>query len=72
VCTIRALKMHGGGPTVTSGAPLHSVYSQENLELLGKGLCNLQKHIENGSLFNVPVVVAINKHRYIILRPKRV
>ncbi|KAL4706337.1 hypothetical protein ACJJTC_016631 [Scirpophaga incertulas] len=62
VCTVRALKMHGGGPSVTAGAPLDEVYVKENLELLSKGLCNLGKHISNGNKFGVPVVVAINKH----------
>ncbi|XP_037963344.2 C-1-tetrahydrofolate synthase, cytoplasmic [Plutella xylostella] len=62
VATVRALKMHGGGPPVTPGAPLHEVYVQENLELLGKGLCNLGKHISNGTKFGVPVVVAVNRH----------
>lgn len=62
VSTVRALKMHGGGPTVSPGLPLHDVYVQENLELLCKGLCNLGKHISNGNKFGVPVVIAINKH----------
>ncbi|CAG4957702.1 unnamed protein product [Colias eurytheme] len=62
VCTVRALKMHGGGPTVSPGLPLHAVYVEENLELLSKGLCNLGKHISNGNKFGVPVVVAINRH----------
>ncbi|XP_047509798.1 C-1-tetrahydrofolate synthase, cytoplasmic isoform X1 [Pieris napi] len=62
VCTVRALKMHGGGPTVSPGLPLHQVYVEENLDLLNKGLCNLGKHISNGKKFNVPVVIAINKH----------
>ncbi|RXG73631.1 C-1-tetrahydrofolate synthase, cytoplasmic [Armadillidium vulgare] len=60
VATIRALKMHGGGPKVTPGAPLPSVYLQENLELVEKGFCNLEKQIKNGLIFGVPVVVAIN------------
>lgn len=64
VATIRALKMHGGGPTVTPGAPLKPEYVQENLALLEKGLPNLLKHISNGVKHNVPVVVAINTHRY--------
>ncbi|XP_049877720.1 C-1-tetrahydrofolate synthase, cytoplasmic isoform X1 [Pectinophora gossypiella] len=64
VATVRALKMHGGGPPVAPGLPLHDVYVQENLELLGKGLCNLGKHISNGNKFHVPVVVAINRHGY--------
>ncbi|XP_026314814.1 C-1-tetrahydrofolate synthase, cytoplasmic isoform X1 [Hyposmocoma kahamanoa] len=62
VATVRALKMHGGGPPVTPGMPLHDVYVQENLELLSKGLCNLGKHISNGNKFHVPVVVAVNRH----------
>lgn len=60
VATIRALKMHGGGPTVIPGKPLHSAYTTENLDLLGKGLSNLQAHIRIAKLFGVPVVVAIN------------
>lgn len=60
VTTVRALKMHGGGPPVTPGAPLKPEYTQENLDLLKKGLVNLVKHINNGMKFNVPVVVAIN------------
>ncbi|MHC4564029.1 MAG: formate--tetrahydrofolate ligase, partial [Planctomycetota bacterium] len=39
VGTIRALKMHGGGPTVTPGKPLPKAYVTENLELLEKGVC---------------------------------
>ncbi|XP_074029987.1 pug C-1-tetrahydrofolate synthase, cytoplasmic isoform X3 [Leptinotarsa decemlineata] len=62
VTTIRALKMHGGGPAVTPGAPLAAEYTQENLELLSKGIPNVLKHISNGVKYGVPVVVAIN-HR---------
>ncbi|XP_004924493.1 C-1-tetrahydrofolate synthase, cytoplasmic isoform X1 [Bombyx mori] len=62
VATVRALKMHGGGPPVSPGLPLHDVYLQENLDLLHKGLCNLGKHISNGNKFGIPVVVAVNKH----------
>ncbi|KAI4468913.1 c-1-tetrahydrofolate synthase cytoplasmic-related [Holotrichia oblita] len=61
VTTVRALKMHGGGPAVTPGAPLKSEYTQENLELLKKGLPNLNKHISNCGKFGLPVVVAINR-----------
>lgn len=60
VATIRALKMHGGGPTVTPGTPLKKEYLEENLELLEKGLVNLKRHIDNARLFGIPVVVAIN------------
>ncbi|XP_063985340.1 C-1-tetrahydrofolate synthase, cytoplasmic isoform X2 [Diachasmimorpha longicaudata] len=62
VTTVRALKMHGGGPTVTPGAPLKKEYVEEHLDLVEKGLPNLLKHIENGNHFGVPVVVAINAH----------
>ncbi|XP_074105525.1 pug C-1-tetrahydrofolate synthase, cytoplasmic [Cotesia typhae] len=62
VTTVRALKMHGGGPTVTPGAPLQKEYLEEHLDLVEKGLPNLIKHIENGNQFGVPVIVAINVH----------
>ncbi|HDZ22242.1 hypothetical protein LCGC14_0450070 [marine sediment metagenome] len=61
VGTIRALKMHGGGPKVTPGKPLPDAYVQEDLELLEKGLCNLTRNIEIARKFGVPVVVAINQ-----------
>ncbi|KAJ8290385.1 hypothetical protein GJAV_G00012190 [Gymnothorax javanicus] len=60
VATVRALKMHGGGPTVTAGLPLPKEYTEENLELLEKGCSNLKKQIENAVVFGVPVVVAVN------------
>ncbi len=43
--TIRALKMHGGGPKVTPGIPLPAEYTKENLSLLEKGMENLLHHI---------------------------
>ena len=64
VATIRALKMHGGGPRVVAGRPLDRAYTEENLELLEKGAGNLAKHIENARLFGVPVVVAVNSFKY--------
>uniref|UniRef100_A0A4X2MAZ5 formate--tetrahydrofolate ligase n=1 Tax=Vombatus ursinus TaxID=29139 RepID=A0A4X2MAZ5_VOMUR len=63
VATIRALKMHGGGPTVTAGVPLPKDYIEENLELLEKGFCNLGKQIQNAKIFGIPVVVAVNAFR---------
>lgn len=60
VTTVRALKMHGGGPKVVAGRPLDRAYTEENLELLEKGLPNLLRHIENAKKFGVPVVVAVN------------
>lgn len=64
VATVRALKMHGGGPKVVAGRPLDKAYTEENLELLEKGAANLVKHIENAKLFGVPVVVAVNNFKY--------
>lgn len=61
VATVRALKMHGGGPPVTAGKPLDHAYTTENIELVRLGCSNLQRHIENIKKFGVPVVVAINK-----------
>jgi methylenetetrahydrofolate dehydrogenase (NADP+)/methenyltetrahydrofolate cyclohydrolase/formyltetrahydrofolate synthetase len=63
VSTVRALKMHGGGPKVVAGQPLHKAYVEENLELLEKGLPNLLQHIENALKFGVTVVVAINRFK---------
>lgn len=60
VATVRALKMHGGGPNVTAGAPLAKEYTEENLQLVSDGCCNLQKQIQIAQLFGVPVVVALN------------
>ena len=52
VATVRALKMHGGVPKTDLKTP--------NVEAVKKGLCNLEKHIENVKKFGVPSVVAIN------------
>lgn len=64
VATVRALKMHGGGPKVVAGRPLDKAYTEANLPLLEKGLGNLLKHIENAESFGLPVVVAINSFKY--------
>ncbi len=53
VATVRALKMHGG----VSKNDL----SEVNMEALGKGFENLEKHIENVKTFGLPAVVAINE-----------
>ncbi len=60
VATVRALKMHGGGPKVSPGAPLDKAYTEENLELVEAGLPNLGVHIKNALRFGIPVVVAVN------------
>ena len=63
VATVRALKMHGGGPKVVAGKPLAPEYTEENLELLQKGLPNMVKHIQNALKFGVNVVVAVNSFK---------
>jgi formyltetrahydrofolate synthetase len=63
VATIRALKMHGGGPKVVAGKPLDKAYTEENLELLEKGCVNMVAHIKNALRFGIPVVVAVNKFK---------
>ncbi len=60
VATVRALKMHGGGPKVVAGKPLAPEYTDENLELLAKGLPNMERHIKNALKYGVNVVVAVN------------
>lgn len=60
VATVRALKMHGGGPRVTPGQALPREYQEENLELLTAGLGNLRAHLRIIREFRVPAVVAIN------------
>ncbi len=60
VATIRALKMHGGGPAVKPGAKLDEAYTRENLALLEKGCENLEAHIEIVKKSGVRPVVCIN------------
>lgn len=63
VATVRALKMHGGGPPVSVGKPLSKDYLEENVELVTKGTANLVKHIQNAKKFGVHVVVAVNQFK---------
>ena len=63
VATVRALKMHGGGPRVVAGKPLDQAYTDENLDLLRLGLGNLQHHIKNALRFGIPVVIAVNSFK---------
>jgi methylenetetrahydrofolate dehydrogenase (NADP+) / methenyltetrahydrofolate cyclohydrolase / formyltetrahydrofolate synthetase len=63
VATVRALKMHGGGPKVIAGKPLAPEYTEENLDLLRAGLGNMQHHIKNALRYGVPVVVAVNSFK---------
>ncbi len=60
VITIRALKMHGGGPVVKPGIPLADEYTTENLGLVEKGCENLVAHIEIVKKSGVRPVVCIN------------
>jgi len=60
VATIRALKMHGGGPVVKPGVPLAEEYTKENLGLLEKGCENLVANIETVKKSGVRPVVCVN------------
>jgi len=60
VATIRALKMHGGGPDVKPGLALDEIYTEENLELVEKGCENLIAHIETVKKSGVHPVVCVN------------
>ena len=65
VCTVRALKMHGGAFKAAPGKKIdEAALKREDVEAVKKGACNLEKHIENIKLFGVPVVVAINRFLY--------
>ena len=52
VATVRALKYNGGVPK--------DELTNENVDALKKGICNLEKHIENLQKYNVPIVVTLN------------
>jgi formate--tetrahydrofolate ligase len=58
--TVRALKMHGGGPRVAPGLPLAGEYTKENLQLLEKGLPNLLHHLGIIRRSGINPVVCIN------------
>ncbi len=58
--TIRALKMHGGGPKVVAGRPLDEAYTKENLKLLEKGMPNLLHHLATVKKSGIVPVVCIN------------
>lgn len=60
VATIRALKMHGGGPAVVPGRPLPEEYVKENLELVKKGCANLLHHIGVVKKSGIIPVVCLN------------
>ncbi len=52
VATVRALKYNGGVPKTE--------LEKENLDALAKGICNLEKHIDNLQKYGVPIVVTLN------------
>ena len=58
--TIRALKMHGGGPRVVAGLPLPDAYTKEDLGLLQKGIPNMLHHINVIRKSGINPVVCIN------------
>lgn len=58
--TIRALKMHGGGPKVVAGLPLPDAYTKEDLATLEKGLPNMLHHINTIMMAGINPVVCIN------------
>jgi len=58
--TIRALKMHGGGPRVVAGLPLPDSYAKEDLGLLEKGIPNMVHHINIIRKSGINPVVCIN------------
>ncbi len=58
--TIRALKMHGGGPRVVPGLPLPEEYTKENVELVEKGLPNMLHHLNTIRQSGINPVVCIN------------
>ncbi len=58
--TIRALKMHGGGPKVVAGLPLPEEYAKENVELVEKGIPNMVHHINTIRKAGINPVVCVN------------
>jgi formyltetrahydrofolate synthetase len=61
VCSIRALKAHSGKFKIVAGMPLDTCLEKEDIGAIEEGACNLEKQIENISLFGIPVVVAMNR-----------
>lgn len=53
VATLNALRLHGGAKDFLS----------HDMDAAGKGMANLEKHMENLRAFNLPVVVALNRFK---------
>ncbi len=69
VATVRALKMHGGGPKVVPGRPLDAAYTRKNVPLVEKGCENLAAHIETLKKAGINPVVCINSF-YLDTKPE--
>ena len=61
VATVRALKMHGGGPKVVAGRPIPEAYNEKNLELVEKGCENLFHHVNTVLKSGIVPVVCVNR-----------
>ncbi len=61
ITTIRALKMHGGGPRVTSGLPLPQAYIDHDPGLVEKGIPNMLHHINIAKTSGITLVVCVNR-----------
>jgi methylenetetrahydrofolate dehydrogenase (NADP+)/methenyltetrahydrofolate cyclohydrolase/formyltetrahydrofolate synthetase len=59
--SIRALKMHGGGPKVVAGIELSDEYTKENIPLVEKGCENMLHHIRTIRTAGINPVVCINR-----------
>ena len=59
--TVRALKMHGGGPKVVAGKALAEEYTKENLALVEKGCANMVHMIGVIRKSGINPVVCVNR-----------
>ena len=59
--TVRALKMHGGGPKVVAGKDLPDEYTKENLALVEKGCANMVHMIKVIRKSGINPVVCVNR-----------
>ena len=59
--TIRALKMHGGGPKVVAGKAMPEEYTKENLGLVEKGCANMVHMIGVIRKSGINPVVCVNR-----------
>lgn len=59
--TVRALKMHGGGPKVVPGKALPEEYTKENIALVEKGCANMVHMINIIRKSGINPVVCVNR-----------